>query len=291
MSSQVSVFNSTENREKFMKAYQLLMESWTAPYEDQWVDTSFGKTHVITAGPADGEPLVLLPGVQATGGMWGPMIPALAETRRVYCIELIDQVGLSEPSRVLTGTEDSNAWIEETLDGLSLNKVDLLGNSLGSFLASCFTVSHPERVRRLVLTAPAATLGNLRFSYILKAMMASSPSAKARFLKKTAAGLVDEEDPLFRVLLSAMTESKVISKIIPRPLTQEELLCLKAPTLVMLGSEDISAGKPSDRVVAELSKQELDFQFEILHGAGHLWTGEQYRSAGDRIKLFLDETA
>ncbi|MDP2562936.1 alpha/beta fold hydrolase [Psychrobium sp. 1_MG-2023] len=246
MSSQISVFDSSQGQDKFLKAYNLLMATWSVPFEDKWVDTCFGKTHVVVSGPLDGEPLVLLSGAQATSGMWGPMVPELTKKRRVFCIDLIDQVGLSVPTKVLKNTQDSNAWLEETLAGLGLNEVSIIGNSLGSFIASMFAVTHPDRVRKLILTAPAATVSSVSFLYIVKAIFSSSVSSlfvKKRFLQQCAAGLVDGDNKLYQVLLNAMTESKIISKIIPRKLTIDELRNLKSPTLVMLGAEDISAGE------------------------------------------------
>ncbi|MCP4178720.1 MAG: alpha/beta hydrolase [bacterium] len=291
MNSQIDLFDTTESREKFIKAYNELMDTWTLPYDSKWVETSFGKTHVIVSGPSEGEPLVLLPGAQATSGMWGPMILTLSKKRRVYCIDLIDQVGLSQPVKVLTGTQDSNTWLKETLDGLKLTKIDIGGNSLGSFLASMFAVAYPERVRKLVLTAPAATVSGVRILYIIKILlvsMVSNISVKTLFLKKTAAGKVDSKNKLFQVLLMAMTESKVISKIMPRPLSAEEIHSLKSPILLILGSKDISANKSTDRIVKELSELKANIQFEILEDAGHIWTEHQYQYAGEKIDQFLD---
>jgi pimeloyl-ACP methyl ester carboxylesterase len=39
------------------------------------------------------------------------------------------------------------------LDGLKIQKTDVLGYSLGSFVAQQLTVTHPEKVNRLILVA------------------------------------------------------------------------------------------------------------------------------------------
>lgn len=293
MSSQISLFKTSEGREKFIKAYNRLMETWTAPYESLWIDTSFGKTHVIVSGPTDGEPLVLLPGAQATSGMWGPMIPVLTQKRRVHCIDMIDQVGLSQPEKVLTGTQDSAAWLEEALDGLNLTKVDIGGNSLGSFIASMFAVDRPGRVRKLILTAPAATVSGVSLLYIIRViftMLVPNLSIKTRFLESTAAGLLDSKSPLFQVLLTSMIESKVISKIMPKPLTVEELHSIKSKILLILGAKDITSRKTADSIKEKLAELMPELQIELLREAGHLWTEQQYLHAGNRIERFLAST-
>lgn len=291
MSSLISVFNTSDEKEKFLEVYNLLMQTWTVPFEDKWIETSYGLTHVVVSGPKNGEPIVLLPGAQATCGMWGAMIPELTKKRRVFCLSLIDQVGLSKPGKVLENTQNSNEWLEETFIGLNLKSFDLGGNSLGSFIASKFALSHPETVKKLILTAPAATVSNVRFSYIMNHILASiipGLSLKKRFLRKCSADLVDEKNILFRVLLQAMIGSKVISKIIPTSLTINELKNLKNPTKVILGEKDITSSKSSKRIVKDLSKLNLNMEIEILEDAGHLWTNHQYRSAGNKIIEFLD---
>ncbi|KGY13204.1 hypothetical protein NM22_06910 [Vibrio tubiashii] len=290
MGTHISVFNTTESKEKFLAAHKRLMETWSVPYEDSWVETSFGKTHVIVSGPKEGKPLVLLPGAQATGAMWSPMIPELTKTHRVFCLDLIDQVGLSEPNKVLTSSQDSSLWLKETLDGLGLEKVDIGGNSLGCFIVSMFAASFPERVKSLVLTAPAATVSDVRLSYIFKILFASwssKPSVKARFLKKTSAGLVDEGSPVFEVLFAAMTGSRIISKITPRQLDVDELSRIKSPILVIVGDKDITSRKTATEILQDLSEMELNLQFEIIQGAGHIWTEQQYILSGRKISQFL----
>ncbi|OLQ70033.1 hypothetical protein BIT28_10865 [Photobacterium proteolyticum] len=291
MSSNISIFNTPETQEHFLAAYKRLMKTWSLPYEDKWVETSFGRTHAIVSGPVNGEPLVLLPGAQATGAMWGPMIPDLVKNRRVFCLDLIDQVGLSEPNKVLTNSHDSSTWLKETLDGLSLDKVDIGGNSLGCFIVSMFAVSYPDRVKNLILTAPAATVSGIRLLYILKILFASwssNPSVKSRFLEQNSAGLVDNTSTLFQLLFAAMSGSKVISKITPRQLTVDELRSIKSPVLIILGDKDMTAQKKADEVVNDLSELALNFQCEIIEGAGHLWTEQQYMFAGNKISQFLE---
>ena len=42
------------------EAYEKTLNEWAVKYKSLYVDTRFGKTHVITAGPQDGEPLILV---------------------------------------------------------------------------------------------------------------------------------------------------------------------------------------------------------------------------------------
>lgn len=292
MISHFSIFNSNDNKEKFLEAYNDIMKDWKVQYEDVWVDTSYGKTHVVISGPKDGKPLVLIPGAQATSAMWEPMISIFTNKRRVYCIDLIDQVGLSEPIKILKGINDSNKWLEETLNGLKLHKVDICGNSLGSFIATMFTIHNTDRVNKLILTAPAATICDVRLSYIFKvirATISNNVMIKKKFLQDSAAGLVDDNDKLYKLLLRAMTGSKIISKLQPKKLKKKELKKIKQPILIILGSNDITATKPSPKIIKELLKLDLNLKAEMIEEVGHLWNRDHYELASQLIEDFLIE--
>lgn len=288
MKTKVSIFKSNADQDAFLKTHMRLLNTWTVPFEQLWLETNFGKTHVIVAGPADGEPLVLLPGGHATGAMWGPMLPELIKQHRVFCLDLVDQVGLSEPTKVFTNTEDSNAWLIEILEKLSLTKISLAGYSLGGFIASTFAVKHFARIHKLVICAPAATVASVSVRYILSVLVASvlpSRRTKLSFLDNNSAGLVEHQSELFQVLLSAMTGSKIVSKIMPKQLKDEELAVIGHSTLVLLGGKDISSTVAAQKTMQKLKP--MGFKGEVFDSAGHFWAAPQMEHASKLISQFL----
>ncbi len=46
---------------------------------------------------------------------------------------------------------DAAAWLLDLVDGLDVERIDLIGGSMGGFFAMAFATAHPERLRRLVL--------------------------------------------------------------------------------------------------------------------------------------------
>jgi len=127
-----SLYKSEAAQARFATAYQALLDSWTIDYESLWLNTDFGATHVLLAGAADAPAAMMVPGAQGTAGMWGGVAQALASGRRIYCLDLIDQVGLSRPTRVLSSSDDADLWLSQVLDALEAEQVDLIGNSLGA---------------------------------------------------------------------------------------------------------------------------------------------------------------
>jgi pimeloyl-ACP methyl ester carboxylesterase len=99
-------------------------------------------------------PLVLLQRFRGNLDNWDPaLVDALASTRRVIAFDnagVGSSTGLT-PSTIEQMASDAIAFI----DALGLASVDLLGFSIGSFVAQEITLTRPGLVRRLVLASAA----------------------------------------------------------------------------------------------------------------------------------------
>jgi pimeloyl-ACP methyl ester carboxylesterase len=98
-----------------------------------------------------GDPLVLLHGVATSRMIWRRVTASLAERRRVIAIDLPGFGGSAPAGQGF----DLDAVADRIVDGLGLERVDLVGHSLGGAVAVATAARHPARVRRLVLVAPA----------------------------------------------------------------------------------------------------------------------------------------
>jgi pimeloyl-ACP methyl ester carboxylesterase len=128
--------------------------------EGRFVTLPAGRVHVRVEGPEDGNVVVLVHGLTISSVMWSPNVPPLlAAGFRVVRMDNFGR-GLSDrPWR----RNDASLFDDQllgVLDALGMTQaVDLIGGSMGGAIAAVFAASHPERVRRLVLIAPAGKLG------------------------------------------------------------------------------------------------------------------------------------
>jgi len=86
---------------------------------------------------------------------WHRVIPTLAETHRVYSIDLRGH-GKSARIRGRVDIEDMADEIAGVMDSLGLGTVPLVGYSMGGMVAQMLALRHPGRISRLVLAATAA---------------------------------------------------------------------------------------------------------------------------------------
>lgn len=102
-------------------------------------------------------PLVLLHGLGAGVALWCLNFDALAANRPVYAMDILGFGRSSRPSfsgDALEAEQQMVQSIEEWRKEMKLDKVVLLGHSLGGFLAAAYSISHPQHVQHLILADP-----------------------------------------------------------------------------------------------------------------------------------------
>jgi pimeloyl-ACP methyl ester carboxylesterase len=136
-------------------------------YETTYIETNGIKLHVVTAGPVDGQPVILLHGFPEFWYGWRKQIPALAEAG--YRVIVPDQRGYNlsdKPKGVKAYSLDKLADdILGLMDALGYEKVNLIGHDWGATVAWALAIWHPERLRKLgILNVPhpAVALNFLR---------------------------------------------------------------------------------------------------------------------------------
>jgi hypothetical protein len=73
-----SLIRSPSGQQAFHAAYHAALARWPVPHESVFVDTRFGRTHVVVSGPENAPPLVLLHGATLTATQWVPNVEALS---------------------------------------------------------------------------------------------------------------------------------------------------------------------------------------------------------------------
>ncbi|MCF3172172.1 alpha/beta hydrolase [Streptomyces sioyaensis] len=106
-------------------------------------------------GSGPGEPLVLLHGGFGAGETFAPVLPALAEQRRVVLVDLQGHGRTADIDRPLQ-PELMADDIADLIKHLGLGQADVMGYSLGADVALRTAIQHPELVRRLVVVSTPA---------------------------------------------------------------------------------------------------------------------------------------
>lgn len=105
-------------------------------------------------GEGSAKPIVLITGLGATMDMWNPLLLEQL-TSSNYSVTIFDNRGVGEST---AGTKEFSIsqFANDTaglLDALNITKADILGFSMGSFIAQELTLANPEIVDKLILYA------------------------------------------------------------------------------------------------------------------------------------------
>ena len=138
--------------------------------------------HLYYEDHGTGRPLILLHGGLASGEMFGPILPALAERHRVIVVDLQGHgrtADIDRPIDYRLMADDIGALI----DHLELEEPDVVGYSLGGGVAFFTAVTYPHKVRKLVMAST-----NIRREAIPPEMLAQQAQVNAgavEFMKDT----------------------------------------------------------------------------------------------------------
>lgn len=190
-----------------------------------------------------GHALVIIHGVGGHKEDWESVSAALSTDRTVYSIDMLGFGESSRDARDLSMDAQAKAVLT-LLDRKGIPSADIIGNSVGGWVAATFAAQYPERVGKLVLVDAAGFDAMFQgdppvnlfpnnademaqlLSFVLASDFAHTPEfAQQAFEKFQASG----EKAIEPVLGPGLFRSARLEAVMPK---------IKAETLVIWGKED-----------------------------------------------------
>src|SRR6478752_6592469 len=106
----------------------------------------------------EGGPIILLNGLIGNLSNWGRVAYEFTNSHRI----LIPRLPFFQTPISLKRLDDLVTYVEEFIDAHALDKVTLIGNSLGGHIALLYAWRHPSRVRKLILASSSGIFDNSR---------------------------------------------------------------------------------------------------------------------------------
>lgn len=252
-------------------------------------------------GRATGVPLVLFNHWGAVLDNFDPaIIDGLAQTRRVITTDYRG-IGGSAGSSPLTVGEMADDAIQ-LIQALGLKTVDVLGFSLGGFVAQDIALKAPDLVRRLILTGtgPAGgtgidKVGRVSWPLILKGLLTLRDPKFYLFFTSTANGRRSASQYLRRLKArkknrdkgptprAFLRQLKAITAWGKQP--RQELGRLRTPTLIVNGDNDIMVPSVNS---FELARLIPNAQLVMYEDAGHGGIFQHHADFVAKAQAFLD---
>ncbi|MEO8601275.1 MAG: alpha/beta fold hydrolase [bacterium] len=231
-----------------------------------------------------GRPLLVLH-PEFAASTWAPYHDALAAQFRVLAPDHLG-FGDSERPAWLDGIDDLVLHYRDLLDLLEIERLSIVGSSLGGWIAAAFAVAYPERVERLVLAAPAGIKvdGVARYDYFANSI---DDVLTHLFHDPTRAAQILPTEYGAEVVVRGYRELTTLARLswnpyLYDPKLQQRLGRVRAPTLIVWGADDAVLPLRHAESWAALIP---DATLKVLPGCGHLVPLE---SAGAFAELAIE---
>jgi len=289
------IYRTPEGPEVWRALYRRCLEAIPVTTESVEVDTRAGRTHVLTCGPTDGPPLVMVHGISAFAPDVLIAHPDLAESYRIYAVDVVGQPGRSAETCPCKTDSSYADWLVDVLDGLGLQRAAFLGNSYGAFICMRLMAHAPERIERAVLTVPVC-ISRFHYTRMLRRLILPCVAYRGRqsrrLLDRGARALFapgEAPDPRVREMLGAIFVHLHQDPVPPPLVRPSDLARYRAPTLV-LGAEHDLYCSPAELVSRSCQVFRNLSAVTVVAGSGHTYlngaSGEVFRR---RTREFLAE--
>lgn len=275
---------------------------------DKWIDAPTRRVDAAGAtfayrrlGPATGVPVILLNHWGAVLDNFDPrIVDGLAATRPVIAVNYrgVGASGGKAPLTVAEMAEDAIAVIH----ALGFDEVDLIGFSLGGFVAQDIVRKEPDLIRKVILagTGPAGgegieQVGPVSWPLIIKGMLtfrdpkyylfftsaANSRSAAKDFLERLKERKADRDKPItLAAFLRQLKAIKAWGKQAP-----QDLSVILKPILVANGDQDIMV--PSSNSI-DLARRLPNAELVLYEDAGHGGIFQYHETFVKKTLAFLE---
>jgi pimeloyl-ACP methyl ester carboxylesterase len=261
-----SVFKTEAGRNAVIKLYDEFLQKLALLYEKFYVNTRYGKTFIIASGEKSNPPLILLHGSGMNSVMWLRDIKEYSKTYRVYAIDMLGEPGKSDENRPSLSGPCYTEWLKEVFENLSVERANIIGISLGAWLAIKFSVYYPQMVTKLVLLCPSG-VGPQKKSFIFKALIHGILGEKGidkLYYKVNGNQPIPEEMLKYQKLIGKYFNYRRESIPI---FSDDELKLLTMPTVLFVGAKDIMLH--SDKTAKRLGNLLPHAEINLLPEAGH----------------------
>lgn len=244
-------------------------------------------TELFVTVEGRGRPVVLLHGGFMDSSMWAPQMEALRSEFQVIRIDLRGYGNSPKAPEPYSAEND----VAAVLDHLRVKQAAVVGLSMGGGLAIDFALTHPERVRALLLAEPG--LSGWEWSADVSGTMMRVAEA---FKKGGRAAAIDAmlQQPVFATARARPAAYATIREQLernfsmdaapmkmPRPLAVDRLPEIRVPVLVLVAEQ---GGPDARRIAQRIAEEVPNARSVTVPDTGHMINLEQ-PAAFNRLAL------
>lgn len=268
-----SIYKNEKAKQKILDLYNQQIAELTVPTNDIYVDTSFGKTHLIECGNLEKRPLLVFHGGNATTAYNLKYCDFLLPHFHIYAVDTIGHPGKSAETSLSPYNQDYGKWAKEVIAQLGYEKNAAFGGSFGAGVLVKTMCVAPDMIEKCVLLVPSA-INNAKS---IKSMNMMFPMCmywithKRKWFIKCILPMALTEDNISEDILvtaKCSIDNAKIKAIMPQNEKRKELQKYTNPVLVMAAEKDCLF--PAKKVIPKAKEVWKQCSIYELKDRGHM---------------------
>jgi pimeloyl-ACP methyl ester carboxylesterase len=268
-----SIYKSEKGKSAILSLYDSQLKRLKIPFNDMFVDTSFGVTHLIETGNYSGKPLLVFHGGNATTAYNLLECDFLMKEFHVYAVDTIGHPGKSAEVYLSPNNYDYGKWASEVISALGYASISCFGGSFGAGIIAKTMCVSPTKMDKVVLYVPSG-IKNAPAIYSMSMMLPMIMywiTHKQKWLEKCILpmALTNEniDKDIFETAKCSIDHAKIKTGM-PSNVKAIDMSKCKVSTLVMAAEKDCLF--PAKLVIPQAKKIIPNCITYLLKNRGHM---------------------
>lgn len=239
----MGIYKLEEGKGSSLKLYDEQIKKLGMPYYDIYVNTTFGKTHLIETGNKNGKPLLVFHGGNSTTSYNLLACRFLLNDFHIYAVDTIGHPGKSDEISLSAKNYDYGKWASEVITQIGYDKINCFGASFGGGILAKLMCVAPQKVEKAVLVVPSGINNAFPISSakMMIPLIKYLATKDEKYIKQTALFMSISEDVLDSDTMDTIKDSfdNVKTKVgMPTNVDEKLMQKFKSPALVIASEKD-----------------------------------------------------
>lgn len=290
-----TVYKNAKSERIMLDLYDKQVSRLNIEFEDIYVNTRFGQTHLIKTGNPNGKPILLFHGGNSTTPYYLRDFLCFRNEYLIYAADTMGHPGKSAQNVLSHKSLEYGEWASDVVDGLGYEQVICIGGSYGGGILAKLMCVAPQKILKAILLVPSGISNASTVSIIFRMgipMILYIITQKEKWLKKAILPMAINEEEIdestFEMVECAFNNANVKAGM-PSNIKMVDMKNYVAPTLLITGEKDVIF--PGEKVISRAKTIIPNLKTHLMKGNGHMCvlSSEKHKHILKRIADFLIE--
>jgi len=268
------VYKSKKSEKAMKELYNSQLNTLGIKFQDVYVDTMFGKTHLIKFGNPTKKPVLMFHGGNITTPYYLRDFITLQENHLIYAVDTIGHPGKSGQKVLSAKNLEYGIWAADVIENLGYKQMICMGSSFGAGILTKLMCVAPRKIDKAVLMFPAGFNKVSKAKIMLKMglpMTLYLITKSEKWLIKSIMPMAIDDAEIDQESLRMVKETfnhVIVKSGMPSDVEERNVKGYKAPTLLIAGGKDVLF--PGEKVIKNAKRIIPGIETCLLEDSGHL---------------------